>query len=51
MTCDRPPKGWYCTREADHDGPCAAYKKRGFWGQLVDAVGTAFGEFMWGGRR
>ena len=22
--CDRPPPGWYCTRKAPHDGPCAA---------------------------
>lgn len=22
--CDRPPAGWYCTRVAGHDGPCAA---------------------------
>ncbi len=24
--CDRPPKGWYCTREKGHEGPCAAYE-------------------------
>ena len=23
-TCQIPPPGWYCTREAGHDGPCAA---------------------------
>jgi hypothetical protein len=23
-TCNRPPTGWYCTRDAGHDGPCAA---------------------------
>lgn len=22
--CDKPPQGWKCTREKDHDGPCAA---------------------------
>lgn len=22
--CRRPPAGWYCTRSAGHDGPCAA---------------------------
>lgn len=22
--CDRPPVGWSCTRDAGHDGPCAA---------------------------
>lgn len=24
-TCTIPPAGWYCTRERDHEGPCAAY--------------------------
>lgn len=24
MPCDRPPRGWYCTRARGHDGPCAA---------------------------
>lgn len=23
--CEMPPKGWLCTREKGHDGPCAAY--------------------------
>ncbi len=23
--CTRPPRGWYCTRPAGHDGPCAAW--------------------------
>jgi hypothetical protein len=23
--CSKPPAGWYCTRAAGHDGPCAAY--------------------------
>lgn len=22
--CDKPPAGWYCTRDAEHEGPCAA---------------------------
>lgn len=25
--CDVPPPGWYCTRVAGHDGPCAAIEK------------------------
>lgn len=25
MNCELPPLGWYCTREANHTGPCAAY--------------------------
>lgn len=24
LRCEMPPKGWYCTREPEHDGPCAA---------------------------
>jgi hypothetical protein len=24
MQCQIPPQGWYCTRQAGHDGPCAA---------------------------
>lgn len=23
--CEVPPSGWVCTREAGHDGPCAAH--------------------------
>jgi hypothetical protein len=26
MTCTIPPKGWTCSREAGHEGPCAARK-------------------------
>jgi len=24
-SCTVPPAGWYCTRQAGHAGPCAAY--------------------------
>ena len=24
--CQLPPEGWYCTRTAGHDGPCAAHQ-------------------------
>lgn len=24
--CNVPPKGWLCTRQAGHGGPCAAYR-------------------------
>lgn len=24
--CKIPPSGWCCTRDAGHEGPCAAYK-------------------------
>lgn len=23
--CMRPPKGWVCTRDPSHEGPCAAH--------------------------
>lgn len=26
-TCGLPPAGWYCTREPDHEGPCAAWPR------------------------
>jgi multisubunit Na+/H+ antiporter MnhB subunit len=25
--CEKPPAGWLCTREAGHDGPCAAVRE------------------------
>lgn len=25
--CTRAPDGWWCSREPDHDGPCAARPK------------------------
>lgn len=25
VPCMRPPKGWVCTRDPGHDGPCAAW--------------------------
>ena len=24
-TCDLPPKGWYCSSEKGHTGPCPTY--------------------------
>jgi hypothetical protein len=27
MSCKRPPDGWMCTREENHDGPCAPVLK------------------------
>jgi len=24
MICNKPPKGWWCSREPGHTGPCAA---------------------------
>jgi hypothetical protein len=28
LPCTKPPEGWRCTREAGHDGPCAAIPSR-----------------------
>lgn len=44
--CDRPPKGWNCTRPRGHDGPCAAHPDqpsfpRLFWNLLVERFGLA----------
>lgn len=47
----KAPKGWTCTRERGHAGPCAAVPKRGFWGRALDGFGEALGEFMFGGQR
>lgn len=30
-TCDRPPEGWYCSREKDHEGPCPTWPSDGTW--------------------
>lgn len=36
--CKRPPLGWSCSREADHDGPCAATKREFTIGDLMNAL-------------
>lgn len=28
ITCEVPPPGWWCSRDAGHDGPCAAHPWR-----------------------
>lgn len=48
--CDKAPKGWKCTRDDGHDGPCAAVKVSK-WKQFLNSVGTALGETMFGGDR
>lgn len=42
-TCEKAPKGWKCTRETGHDGPCAAVKVP-WYKQMVNSIGTALGE-------
>lgn len=51
VLCDKAPKGWQCSREKDHLGPCAVHQVRGRWGRFVDALGEAIGEAMFGGGR
>lgn len=36
--CTRPPRGWTCSREAGHDGPCAASPTTGIG--VVIAIGV-----------
>lgn len=50
MTCDKAPKGWKCTRDAAHDGPCAAVKVP-WYKQLGQQVGEAIGQTLFGGGR
>ncbi len=38
MNCNRPPKGWICTREAGHEGPCAAYRLDNKWWYICNAA-------------
>lgn len=42
-TCDKAPKGWKCTREKDHEGPCAA-EKVSWWKGALNSLGNALGE-------
>ena len=43
MTCHKAPKGWKCTRDVGHDGPCAAVKIP-WWKQVLNQIGIAVGE-------
>lgn len=36
--CSLPPAGWYCTRNANHDGPCAA------WPEIPDPLTRVLNE-------
>jgi hypothetical protein len=45
------PPGWTCTRELGHDGPCAAVPKKKWYQKLGGGLGTALGEFLFGGSR
>lgn len=47
QTCDKAPAGWSCTREAGHDGPCAAVKVP-WYVRLASAVGNAIGQAKFG---
>ena len=48
--CQNAPPGWKCTRDAGHDGPCAAVKVSR-WQRFTQALGNALGEWMFGGNR
>jgi hypothetical protein len=47
----KAPKGWTCTRELGHEGPCAAVKKPGKWSRFMDGIGSTIGEALFGGNR
>lgn len=42
--CHRPPKGWRCSREANHSGPCAAHPQG--WRKLFWLVRLTFVEYF-----
>lgn len=46
-TCNKAPKGWKCTRDEDHEGPCAAVKIP-WWKQVLSSLGNAIGEAKFG---
>lgn len=41
VRCTRPPSGWWCSREPDHDGPCAAREVEGPERALREALRLA----------
>lgn len=45
--CKKASKGWKCTRDAGHDGPCAAIKVP-WWKQLINSIGEAIGQSKFG---
>ena len=42
--CVVPPRGWYCTREAGHEGPCAAVPKTDW--TMIDTLGQFICAFL-----
>ena len=50
MICTKPPTGWRCTREAGHEGPCAAVRVP-WYSRTLSAVGNALGQTLFGGDR
>lgn len=49
-TCNKAPKGWKCTRDAGHDGPCALVRV-GRFSKAFASFGNAVGQFLFGGDR
>lgn len=47
MACEKAPKGWQCTRDEGHNGPCAAVKVP-WYKRAANAIGTAIGEAKFG---
>ena len=46
--CDLPPKGWYCTLEDGHDGPCPTHPCQ--WKLRVEQLDRSGALAFWGWR-
>lgn len=38
------PKGWYCTRAANHDGPCAGWQTDTVGRRVMHAINALLGK-------
>ncbi|WP_242137010.1 hypothetical protein [Sphingomonas sp. TREG-RG-20F-R18-01] len=47
--CQIPPTGWYCTRKAGHEGPCAAIPDGGLEDEIADALDDSL-DMDWTGK-
>lgn len=49
MTCTLGMKGYHCTKDAGHEGPCALVYKPGFWRRVGDGLGELLGAMLYQG--
>lgn len=45
-TCKIPPDGWYCTREAGHENPCAALSISKYYWMIFECL-SPYGRTKW----